>query len=162
MTTLHDTTVRGFASDNYSGVHPEILEAIAAANAIAETILAEELHPDYIIPSVFDRRVGEAVAALQADACLVEGLGESFVDYWCQIKEAEIARFKQDPQCRLFLSTDSGSVGLNLQAASAVINLDLPWNPAKLEQRTVKIAAEPKAGQFHKSYWLARLFSALM
>ncbi|EXJ53096.1 threonine aldolase family protein [Microbacterium sp. MRS-1] len=32
MTTLHDTTVRGFASDNYSGVHPEILEAIAAAN----------------------------------------------------------------------------------------------------------------------------------
>ena len=32
MTTLHDPAVRGFASDNYSGVHPEVLTAIAAAN----------------------------------------------------------------------------------------------------------------------------------
>jgi len=50
----------------------------------------------------------------------------------------EINRFKNDPECRLFLSTDSGSVGLNLQAANVVINLDLPWNPAKLEQRIAR------------------------
>jgi superfamily II DNA or RNA helicase len=53
-------------------------------------------------------------------------------------RRAEINRFKQDPACRLFLSTDSGSVGLNLQAASAVINIDLPWNPARLEQRIAR------------------------
>jgi hypothetical protein len=53
-------------------------------------------------------------------------------------RRAEIMRFKQDPACRLFLSTDSGSVGLNLQAASAVVNVDLPWNPAKLEQRIAR------------------------
>lgn len=53
-------------------------------------------------------------------------------------RRAEIHRFKRDPRCRLFLSTDSGSVGLNLQAASAVINLDLPWNPARLEQRIAR------------------------
>ncbi len=53
-------------------------------------------------------------------------------------RRAEISRFKRDPDCRLFLSTDSGSVGLNLQTASAVINLDLPWNPAKLEQRIAR------------------------
>lgn len=53
-------------------------------------------------------------------------------------RREEINRFKQDPACRLFLSTDSGSVGLNLQAASVVINLDLPWNPAKLEQRIAR------------------------
>ena len=53
-------------------------------------------------------------------------------------RRAEINRFKQDPQCRLFLSTDSGSVGLNLQIASAVVNVDLPWNPAKLEQRIAR------------------------
>jgi hypothetical protein len=53
-------------------------------------------------------------------------------------RRAEINRFKRDPACRLFLSTDSGSVGLNLQAASAVINIDLPWNPAKLEQRIAR------------------------
>lgn len=55
-----------------------------------------------------------------------------------QRRRAEIKRFKHDPACRLFLSTDSGSVGLNLQVASAVINVDLPWNPAKLEQRIAR------------------------
>src|SRR5271166_2025402 len=55
-----------------------------------------------------------------------------------QRRRAEIMRFKKDPACRLFLSTDSGSVGLNLQAASAVINIDLPWNPAKLGQRIAR------------------------
>jgi len=55
-----------------------------------------------------------------------------------QRRRAEINRFKHDPACRLFLSTDSGSVGLNLQVASAVINVDLPWNPARLEQRIAR------------------------
>ena len=55
-----------------------------------------------------------------------------------QRRRAEIVRFKNDPACRLFLSTDSGSVGLNLQVASAVVNVDLPWNPAKLEQRIAR------------------------
>ncbi|MGH8487741.1 MAG: DEAD/DEAH box helicase, partial [Gammaproteobacteria bacterium] len=53
-------------------------------------------------------------------------------------RRKEIRRFKDDPGCRLFLSTDAGSVGLNLQAANVVINLDLPWNPAKLEQRIAR------------------------
>nr|WP_241428959.1 low specificity L-threonine aldolase [Agrococcus sp. ARC_14] len=35
--TLHDTALRGFASDNYSGVHPEVLDAIAAANGGHQT-----------------------------------------------------------------------------------------------------------------------------
>jgi hypothetical protein len=53
-------------------------------------------------------------------------------------RRAEIQRFKTDPACRLFLSTDSGGLGLNLQVASVVINLDLPWNPARLEQRIAR------------------------
>ncbi len=56
-----------------------------------------------------------------------------------QIKRRqEIRRFKDDPDCCLFLSSDSGSTGLNLQNADVVINLDLPWNPAKLEQRIAR------------------------
>ena len=47
--------------------------------------------------------------------------------------------FMEDPDCRVFISTDAGSTGLNLQAASLVINLDLPWNPAVLEQRIARI-----------------------
>jgi len=53
-------------------------------------------------------------------------------------RREEIRRFKDDPRCRLFLSTDSGGLGLNLQAANVVINLDLPWNPARLEQRIAR------------------------
>ena len=49
-----------------------------------------------------------------------------------------IQKFFDDPDCRVFLSTDAGGVGLNLQAASLVINLDLPWNPAVLEQRIAR------------------------
>ncbi|MGD8940000.1 MAG: DEAD/DEAH box helicase [Gammaproteobacteria bacterium] len=53
-------------------------------------------------------------------------------------RRQEIRRFKDDPSCRLFLSSDAGSTGLNLQNADVVINIDLPWNPAKLEQRIAR------------------------
>src|SRR5262245_66054317 len=53
-------------------------------------------------------------------------------------KEA-LERFKGDPDCRVFLSTDAGGVGLNLQAADTVVNLELPWNPAVLEQRIARV-----------------------
>jgi Helicase conserved C-terminal domain/SNF2-related domain len=50
-----------------------------------------------------------------------------------------MTRFKEDPECRVFLSTDAGGVGLNLQSGSVVINLDIPWNPAILEQRIARV-----------------------
>lgn len=50
-----------------------------------------------------------------------------------------IEHFTNDDDCRIFLSTDAGSTGLNLQVASILINLDLPWNPAILEQRIGRI-----------------------
>ncbi len=46
-----------------------------------------------------------------------------------------IHRFQHDPDCVLFMATNAGATGLNLQAANTVINVDLPWNPAVLEQR---------------------------
>jgi superfamily II DNA or RNA helicase len=53
---------------------------------------------------------------------------------------ALVDRFHEDPGCRLFLSTDAGGVGLNLQhAAATVVNMDLPWNPAVLEQRIGRV-----------------------
>jgi superfamily II DNA/RNA helicase len=46
-----------------------------------------------------------------------------------------VHQFQQDPVCKLFVTTNAGSTGLNLQAANTVVNVDLPWNPAILEQR---------------------------
>ena len=50
-----------------------------------------------------------------------------------------VSNFTDLPENRVFLSTDAGSTGLNLQAANTIINLDLPWNPAVLEQRIARI-----------------------
>ncbi|MEA1898887.1 MAG: DEAD/DEAH box helicase [Bacteroidota bacterium] len=50
-----------------------------------------------------------------------------------------IEQFRDDKDLRVFLSTDAGGVGVNLQQANILINLDLPWNPAVLEQRIGRI-----------------------
>jgi superfamily II DNA or RNA helicase len=57
-----------------------------------------------------------------------------------------IDTFHRDAKCRVFLSTDAGGVGLNLQAASAVINFEPPWNPGRLEQRIGRVH---RLGQAH-------------
>jgi hypothetical protein len=54
-------------------------------------------------------------------------------------RPALVERFRDDPACRVFLSTDAGSTGLNLQHAATLVNMDLPWNPAVLEQRIARI-----------------------
>jgi hypothetical protein len=59
-------------------------------------------------------------------------------------RQALVSRFQSDPKTRFFLTTNAGSTGLNLQAANTVINVDLPWNPAVLEQR---IARAHRMGQ---------------
>lgn len=59
-------------------------------------------------------------------------------------RQTLVNRFQKHDQCQLFLSTNAGSTGLNLQAADTVINVDLPWNPAVLEQR---IARAHRMGQ---------------
>ena len=50
-----------------------------------------------------------------------------------------IEKFQSDQALKLFLSTDAGGVGVNLQSANILINIDLPWNPAVLEQRIGRI-----------------------
>lgn len=59
-------------------------------------------------------------------------------------RQALVKRFQTDPGTKLFLTTNAGSTGLNLQAADTVVNVDLPWNPAVLEQR---IARAHRMGQ---------------
>ncbi len=62
-----------------------------------------------------------------------------------QKKRAALMReFNDDSDCRLFITTNAGATGLNLQSANTVINVDLPWNPAVLEQR---IARAHRMGQ---------------
>ena len=50
-----------------------------------------------------------------------------------------IKEFEKNAQCRVFISTEAGGSGLNLQVADTVINFELPWNPAKKNQRIGRI-----------------------
>jgi len=54
--------------------------------------------------------------------------------------------FRRDPEFRVMFSTDAGGQGLNLQHASIVVNLEVPWNPAVLEQRVGRVH---RMGQRH-------------
>jgi SNF2 family DNA or RNA helicase len=58
-----------------------------------------------------------------------------------------LRKFTHDPDYRVLASTDAGQFGLNLQAADVVVNYDLPWNPARLQQR---IARLHRIGQTNK------------
>jgi SNF2 family DNA or RNA helicase len=62
---------------------------------------------------------------------------------------ALMEKFRNDAECRVFLSTDAGGLGLNLQAASAVINFEPPWNPARLEQRIGRVHRLGQANPVH-------------
>ena len=47
---------------------------LAAAGAIASAVDEDELAPDFVIPSVFDKRVGPLVAAAAAEAAVRDGV----------------------------------------------------------------------------------------
>ena len=51
----------------------------------------------------------------------------------------ELKRLVRTGELRLILGTDAASEGLNLQSLGTLINLDLPWNPTRLEQRKGRI-----------------------
>jgi ATP-dependent helicase HepA len=50
-----------------------------------------------------------------------------------------VARFLRDSRCSVLLSSNVGGEGLDLQRASVVVNYDLPWNPATVEQRIGRV-----------------------
>jgi len=111
-----------------------------------DTKLEEIRNLVYEILSIEDNKVVIFSEWLNMHHLIIETLNEETIEYEFlngsvpSHKRGEMVdRFQTDPNCRIFLSTDAGGTGLNLQAASHLINVDLPWNPAKLEQRIARI-----------------------
>ncbi|MGB0432171.1 MAG: DEAD/DEAH box helicase, partial [Bacteroidia bacterium] len=67
-----------------------------------------------------------------------------------------VDEFEANESCRVFLSTESGGSGLNLQMADTVINFELPWNPAKKNQRIGRI---DRLGQTNKNLTVINLIT---
>lgn len=71
-------------------------------------------------------------------------------------RQALIDEFTHNPECKVFLSTDAGGTGLNLQAADCVVNFELPWNPARMNQRIGRVN---RIGQKSRSINVVNLIS---
>jgi SNF2 family DNA or RNA helicase len=90
----------------------------------------------------------------------LEKLGIGFVSLHGSVpsrnRGALMEKFRRDAECRVFLSTDAGGVGLNLQTASAVVNFEPPWNPARLEQRIGRVHRLGQAHPVHVVHLLTK------
>jgi superfamily II DNA or RNA helicase len=128
MRMLCDST---FLYDHQTNVSPKLEEF---ADRIHELVL-EETHKLVVFSQweVMVRKAAEVLDSMQVGYVLLHG-GVPGKD-----RKELMDRFREDPACRVFLSTDAGGTGLNLQSADTVINLEPPWNPAVLEQRIARV-----------------------
>ena len=58
---------------------------------------------------------------------------------FASVEREEIKKAVKKRQIRLVVATDAACEGLNLQTLGTLINVDLPWNPSRLEQRLGRI-----------------------
>lgn len=97
MSILHDSAVRGFASDNYSGIHPEVLAAIAAANDGHQIAYGEDAYTERL-QEVFAGHFGEGVQAFpvfNGTGANVTGL-QSMLPRWGAVISASTAHINVD------------------------------------------------------------------
>lgn len=122
------------------GVHPGYSSKLQELdNLLAE--LAQEEDRKIIVFSEWTRMLDLIEPLLQKHGWNFARLDGSVPQ---KKRQQLVQRFQTDGDCRVFLTTNAGATGLNLQAANTVINVDLPWNPALLEQR---IARAHRMGQ---------------
>jgi superfamily II DNA or RNA helicase len=120
-----------FLLDHQTNVSPKLEEV----EELLRELLGAEPHKVVVFSQweVMLRKAAEVVEKL--------GVGHTILHGNIPGKDRRklLERFRDDPECRVFLSTDAGGTGLNLQAADTVINLEVPWNPAVLDQRIARV-----------------------
>jgi len=97
VTTIHDRTVRGFASDNYSGIHPDVLAAIAAANEGHQVAYGEDAYTARL-QEVMAQHFGagvEAFPVFNGTGANVTGL-QSMLPRWGAVVAASTAHINTD------------------------------------------------------------------
>jgi superfamily II DNA or RNA helicase len=99
-----------------------------------------------IFSQYFDtaRWIGERLTARlpREPVALYAGAGKSGIyinGEWRSVEREQIKRAVKERTIRLVVATDAACEGLNLQTLGTLINVDLPWNPSRLEQRIGRI-----------------------
>lgn len=140
---------------DWKPIELEVLTARRASSGLKKKIGSPKLEEFYKVMSELLENPGQKVVVFSqwermlrlADVYIrdiLEGLGARSVVFCGSLslkkRAEEVRRFLEDPSTRVFFSTDAGGVGLNLQhGANCVVNLDVPWNPAVLEQRIGRV-----------------------
>jgi len=102
-------------------------------------VFTEYKETAYYIANALKKAVGDKVLVLTGEEAHREDTMEKIKD--CFLRE--------EGECKVLVSTDVLSEGLDLQVANVLINYDLPWSPLKLEQRMGRIW---RLGQEKESY----------
>jgi Helicase conserved C-terminal domain len=122
-------TTRSFAS--CSTTSDTKAGRIAAASCLVSTLTRSSGWPDTLRRRSPRHRSG--IYGGQGDSYLLEGdrrRGAAREDIQSRVKDRSL---------RVLVTTDAASEGLNLQRLETLTNVDLPWNPARLEQRKGRI-----------------------
>jgi hypothetical protein len=107
----------------------------------------------WIAESLTARMPGERVALYAG----TDKSGLFFDGEWRSVEREEIKAAVRDRKVRLLVATDAACEGLNLQTLGTLINVDLPWNPSRLEQRIGRIK---RIGQSRRSVDMLNLVYA--
>lgn len=94
--------------------------------------------------------IGADLKTLGHDYALLTG------DIPASIRDTEIVRFNVDPKCRVFLSSDAGAYGVNLNAGTHLISYDLPWSAGSFAQRVARI---DRTSSLHSSIVIDSMFA---
>jgi len=145
------TGLRDLAKQVYDGGHEskfdKLREVLSAEKYVGEKFIVFTEHRDTL--EFLRRRLGGLGYAGQI--AQIHG-GMHYKE-----REAEVARFKKpqtDGGARFLLCTDAAGEGINLQFCWLMINYDVPWNPARLEQRMGRIH---RYGQDHDPVYIFNL-----
>jgi SNF2 family DNA or RNA helicase len=96
-------------------------------------VLAEDPKNKIVLFSFFKTNLALIQGALSCGSVQFTG------DMNAKQKDSAKTAFRNDPNCRVFLSSDAGGYGVDLPMANYLISYDLPWSSGKLEQREARI-----------------------
>ena len=112
--------------------HPDV--KVDKLTDLIDSILGEDKNQKII---VFTEFVGTQRYLVQL--LLNKGYSVNYLNGSMSIEERNEALEEFRGNTSIFVATDAGGEGLNLQFSNIIINYDLPWNPMKLEQRCGRV-----------------------
>ena len=104
--------------------------------AALQEILSDNSTSKVIIFALFRGTIEHLHKQLRQRGVLVEMIHGG---YKVEEHNQAIDNFRGNPDCRVRISSDVGSEGLDFQFCDTIFNYDLPWNPMKVEQRIGRI-----------------------